>query len=414
MALVDLSALTKVSTGEDRILPQPAAPIFKIALVQISVPAQTNGGSDKLTNGNRYDSIPLANGIIASGCSCQLVNYLPEEHDKFFEVLANFDGALVRCNPGHINAAGGDQKKFDDAIMEFGAKKPVWPRPDVMLKMGAKDALCWIKDMDFGLPDTLGYYEPEEMAAGFRKTIAFQPRVVKQNRGSVGEGIWIVKLKEGNYCSSYGERECDDSEMLILMEATDNHIEEHTVAEFVEFCCNGRTEKSGEWKSIGTGSYYKGGRAAGGQMVDQRYLPRISEGEARFLMVGTELYRVEHYHFPNGVGGDTITTLYEPDEPKYQANRKQLETQIPDMMAALGLDMGALPLIWAADFIPIDDHKAPFIIGEFNCSCLGIAGFLESRGKDYGVVKDADWEFGMKMCNLIGVKALEACQAWKY
>ena len=28
-----------------------------------------------------------------------------------------------------------------------------------MSKMGAKDALCKIKDMHFGLPDTLGYYE---------------------------------------------------------------------------------------------------------------------------------------------------------------------------------------------------------------------------------------------------------------
>ena len=31
---------------------------------------------------------------------------------------------------------------------------------------------------------------------GFKKTMAFQPRVIKQNRGSSGEGIWIIKLKE--------------------------------------------------------------------------------------------------------------------------------------------------------------------------------------------------------------------------
>ena len=45
--------------------------------------------------------------------------------------------------------------------------------------------------------------------------MAFQPRVVKQNRGSAGEGIWIIKLKEANYCGSFGERSCEDSEVLL-------------------------------------------------------------------------------------------------------------------------------------------------------------------------------------------------------
>merc|ERR1711939_935732 len=104
---------------------------------------------------------------------------------------------------------------------------------------------------------------------GFKKTMAFQPRVIKQNRGSAGEGIWIIKLKAGNYCSSFGERSCEDSEVLDLMEANDNHAEEHTVAEFIEWCINGRTNKSGTWTSKGTGKYLEGGKAAGGQLVNR-------------------------------------------------------------------------------------------------------------------------------------------------
>ena len=46
--------------------------------------------------------------------------------------------------------------------------------------------------MDFGLPDILGYYSPEDIQAGFKKTIVFQPRGVRQNRGSAGKGIWII------------------------------------------------------------------------------------------------------------------------------------------------------------------------------------------------------------------------------
>merc|ERR1719437_314933 len=150
------------------------------------------------------------------------------------------------------------------------------------------------------------------MQSGFPKTIAFQPRVVKQNRGSAGEGIWIVKLKSGEYCASYGEKSAAEDDMLILTEANDSHVEEHTVAEFMEFCINGRTDKSGEWKSIGKGKYYEGGAAAGGQMVDQRFLPGISEGEARFVMIGTKLNRIEHYVYIGGVSGETRTTIYLP------------------------------------------------------------------------------------------------------
>lgn len=89
-------------------------------------------------------------------------------------------------------------------------------------------------------------------------------------------------------------RSCEDSEKLMLMEANDNHEEEHTVAEFIEFCVNGRTSKSGEWTSKGEGKYLEGGKAAGGQLVDQRFCPRIVEGELRYNLVGDALVGVIH------------------------------------------------------------------------------------------------------------------------
>jgi len=65
----------------------------------------------------------------------------------------------------------------------------------------------------------------------------------------------------------------------------------------------------------------------------------------------------------------------------------------------------------AADFIPVSDHKSPLVIGEFNCSCLGLAGFLNVRGGDIKDIKKEDEEMGMAMANLIGEKALEALKA---
>lgn len=409
---IDVSALTYKAKSDDTLLPQPENPKYRVALVGSYVDSHATGGSDKLTNGHRFDSVGLANGLINAGIACQLIFYNVDEHDKFFEVVAQFDGIIIRINPGQITANGGNQQKFDVDMMKVAAKLPVWPTPETMEKMGAKDALCCIKDMDFGLPDTLGYYTPEDMQTGFRETIKFQPRVVKQNRGSAGEGIWIIKLKSGEYCANYKDAAAGDDEMLILKEANDNHEEEHTVAEFIEFCVNGRTDKSGEWKSLGAGKYYEGGREAGGQMVDQRFLPRIDEGEARFMMIGPVLNRVEHYVYIGGVGGETKTTIHKPDDVDfpYKEIQEKVQTEIPDYLKALGLPDNSLPLLWAADLIPVDGHKSPLVIGEFNCSCLGIAGFLNARGKDINELSAEDAALGQGMADLIGLKALEALE----
>merc|ERR1712154_379350 len=120
--------------------------------------------------------------------------------------------------------------------------------------------------------------------------------------------------------------------VLLLKEANDNHEEEHTVAEFIEFCVNGKTEAAGTWTSVGTGKYYEGGKEAGGQMVDQRFLPRIEEGEARFMMIGKELYRIEHYKYLGGVGGETVTTIHGPDAPEFADTKAKLLEDIEPIM----------------------------------------------------------------------------------
>merc|ERR1740121_2122322 len=187
--------------------------------------------------------------------------------------------------------------------------------------------------------------------------MAFQPRVIKQNRGSAGEGIWIIKLKSGEYCSTFGEKSCADDDKLDMMEANDNHSEEHTVGEFIEFCVNGRTAKSGEWTSKGVGKYLEGGKAAGGQLVDQRFCPRIVEGELRYNMVGDELVGIIHKKPKEGgisaVGGTgSVYTYYGPQEKLFANLTKGfLEGDLNKIMPALGLAEEPIPLWWTTDFI---------------------------------------------------------------
>merc|ERR1712039_1078802 len=133
--------------------------------------------------------------------------------------------------------------------------------------------------------------------------------------------------------------------MLVLTEANDNHVEEHTVREFIDWCVQGRVEGGATWASKGHGKYFEGGKEAGGQMVDQRFLPRIDEGEARFVMIGKELNRVEHYVYIGGVGGETETTIYQPDAPEfpYADIQKKLQEEVPVSLKSLGLAESALP-----------------------------------------------------------------------
>ena len=167
---VDVSALTELAADNMGMLPQPASPKFKTALLEIFVRNAPYGGADKSSNGHRYDSVPFVNGMIGAGMSCQPIHYLHEEHDAFFAVCAKFDALVVRCNPGQINQDGGSQAKFDDAVRALRKKGiQAWPSPDVMEFMGAKDALTKIAHLNIGLEDTLTYYEEAAFIEGSRR-----------------------------------------------------------------------------------------------------------------------------------------------------------------------------------------------------------------------------------------------------
>jgi len=421
---VDVSSITRMAKDDLGLLPQPEQPKANTAVVQIYVRSQPFGGSDKSISGHRYDSIPIANGMINAGMSCQLIHYVHEEHVQFMEVCKQFHALVVRCNPGQIKADGGDQTKFDTGMRELRKKGiQIWPSPDVMEQMGAKDALCKVAKLNIGLEDTLAYYTEAEFSAGFKKTMAFQPRVIKQNRGSSGEGIWIIKLKSGDYCKTYGERSCADDEVLEMMEANDNHAEEHTVAEFVEFCVNGRTDKSGNWTSKGTGKYLEGGKEAGGQLVDQRFCPRIVEGELRYNMAGDSLVGIIHKKPKEGgisavSGTGSIYTFYGPDEPLFvNLTENFLKRDMAKIMPSLGLDE-PIPLWWTTDFInasppgtKAEDEK--WIVGEFNCSCVGISKCLPAYCKtdtptaNFCDIPPEDRAEAKRLGDLMGQKALK-------
>merc|ERR1719440_2344271 len=352
--------------------PSPPDAKYKLAVVQFKVPGAKNGGSDKGPDGNRIDSIPIANSVIEAGGACDLNLFDSEKNktdvEEFKSLTSKYDALIVRINPGQLSQGTepGTQARFDDLMNAYIKEgKLVWSSPKIQTQMGAKDALVNIGKLNCGLEDTYAYYNEEDLIAGFKKTMAFQPRVIKQNRGSAGEGIWLCWLwdkakneKVAIYPSAtLGASSLDDDAYIKLMEMNDNHVEYHTVKEFLVFCVGGPDAAgAGTWASTFPGKYLEGGKEAGGQLVDQRLLPRIDEGEVRILMAGDTCQMAIHKKPMGGglsaVGGNSEYTYYTPDHPKYKGLVEKLYADIPYLLPCLGLSNDPLPLLWTCDYIP--------------------------------------------------------------
>src|SRR4051794_35396796 len=106
--------------------------------------------------------------------------------------LLKLDGVLVWVNP----ISEGRNRVVLDAMLRDVASEGVWvsAHPDVILKMGVKEVLHRTKHLGWG-SDTHLY----RTAAAFREAFparlqSIGPRVLKQNRGNGGQGVWRVEL----------------------------------------------------------------------------------------------------------------------------------------------------------------------------------------------------------------------------
>jgi hypothetical protein len=178
------------------------------------------------------------------------------------------------------------------------------------------------------------------------------------------------------------------------------------------------------WTSKGVGKYLEGGKAAGGQLVDQRFCPRIVEGELRYNMIGPKLVGIIHKKPKECViyavvGTGSIYTYYGPEEPKFaNLTKRFLTDDIDKVMPSLGLGTEPIPLWWTGDFIlaspegtPAEEEK--WIIGEFNCSCVGISKCLAAYCKDdtpnacWNDISDEDKAAAMEYSKKMGEVAVD-------
>jgi len=331
------------------------------------------GGDDKKAgpehkNDHRGDTIPICNSLIELGWFAQPIFYSDTAHDLIVQYTVDVDGYISRVNPDVYEDF--TLSRFDALLGTLHTKHGLaaMAHPQLIQKFGAKDALAKIAPLRTGLPDTHAYYDAETWRAKFPSTISQGPRVVKQNRGSQGEGIWIVRLKEGDEHLYRKQSELPLDTELDLMEAVDNHKENMTLGRFLTFA-----ER-----------YLEGGAEQGAQLIDQAFMPRITEGEVRILMVGETPVEILHKKPKEGGVSATLKsgatyTKYAPDAPEFQRLMHSfIDRDLHNLLKVLGMEDQPLPLLWTADFIlgapkpPWIDGKDYYFIGELNCACVGI------------------------------------------
>jgi len=149
-----------------------------------------------------------------------VLSYTDETADALFNQCKDtYAGYIPRVNPGTIPSG---EDKFFDFLRKLSAHGLVgMPHPDVMIDFGSKEVLFKLAGTPLVPADTLKYGTHSDLVKHLPKTLAISERVVKQNRGSVGSGIWRVTLNHPDKYPKGQDIPLDAS--ISCTEAVDNH-----------------------------------------------------------------------------------------------------------------------------------------------------------------------------------------------
>jgi hypothetical protein len=269
----------------------------------------------------------------ALGIAAEPAIYDEEFADEVREQLMAADGVLVWVDPIH---QGKTREALDPLLREVAARGPwVSAHPDVILKIGVKEVLHRTKHLGCGT-DTHLYRTAADFRAAFPPRLqSAGPRVLKQNRGNGGQGVWKVELLS----DFTGEA----SAVRVL------HAQRGSVSEVISL---------GELLTRCEGYF-----AWGGCLIDQPFQPRLPDGMIRCYMGADKVAGFGHQFIkaliePPPEGPDSPAAqpgpriMHGPDATPFQALRARMEGEwVPQMMEVLGIEGGSLPIIWDADFL---------------------------------------------------------------
>jgi hypothetical protein len=279
---------------------------------------------------NRYHKI--FEELAALGIQVEPAVYDETFAEEVRELLLGVDGVLVWVDP---LSRGRTRAALDPMLRDVAARGPwVSAHPDVILKMGVKEVLYRTKHLGWGA-DTRLYRNAAELRATFPSRLEAGLRVLKQNRGNDGQGIWKVELVPKTAGGA--------AVVKVLQALRGSMPEDLPLSEFMARCQ----------------AYF----AEDGCIVEQPYQPRLPDGMIRCYMGTDRVVGFGHQFIkalippppegpdsPAGQPGPRI--MHGPDAMPFQALRAKMEEEwTPQMMQVLGIDATSLPIIWDADFL---------------------------------------------------------------
>jgi hypothetical protein len=257
------------------------------------------------------------------GVVAEPVIYADEWIAEVRETLLRLDGVLVWVNPIE---QGLDRSKLDPLLCAV-SDACVWvsAHPDVITRMATKRVLFDARDMTWGT-DTRLYHSAAELREGLAALDGSGARVLKQQRGMGGQGVWKVELDLS-----------DDSTLRVqeaIRGATPTRLSREAFATLCE-------------------SYFE----RGGIMVEQPFQSRIAEGMIRAYLNHDRVVGFAHQHpaglRPENAGAPPPGKHFETAAaPAYRRLLESLELEwIPQLQQRFDLAGQQLPVIWDADFL---------------------------------------------------------------
>jgi len=309
----------------------------------------------------------LARAFSAKGAHVEPAVYRDDFCDEVRQQLAAVDGVLVWVDP---IVKGRDRSVLDAMLRDVAASGVlVSTHPDVIMKLGTKEVLYRTRDVGWGC-DTHLYTSLDQLRQELPRRLATgEARVLKQNRGNVGIGVWKVQLLADTSApvGHGGPAALPQAETVIrARHAMRGCVEEEiTLGEFFSRC----------------EQYFAGD----GRMIDQAYQERLPEGMIRLYLVHGKVAGFGHQEvnalFPAPPGASPTEApqpgprLYHPPtKPEFQALKRKLEREwVPAVQRLLGIETEDLPILWDCDFMlgPKDENgQDTYVLGEINVSCV--------------------------------------------
>jgi hypothetical protein len=296
---------------------------------------------------------PILTAMTEVGIAVEPVLYSELAADALAAHLCRFDAVLVWVDP---ISGEGDRVALDVLLRDLAARGPwVSAHPDTIVKMGTKEVLYRTRELGWGA-DTRLYATVEEFRSEFEDSLSEgRPRVLKQNRGNGGIGVWKVAL-------------LDRTGLVRVQHAAprDDVTEDMPLDEFMNRCT----------------PYF----ANDGRLIDQPFAFRLSEGMIRAYLVERDVVGFARQEPANRavdpaapdrdrvLGMPSAKTMYPADQTEFRELRARLEHDwVPGLRRLADIHDAELPVLWDADFLygPPGDHgDDTYMLCEINVSSV--------------------------------------------